>query len=108
MVARSRSICAKESESVGKLLTAFVRQADEGLLNRLTVEIVILLPARSQSDGGKVLKAAAQAYKVDTDAVALKVKQEFAAKEKARLSEEPSTKVDAKAQPKPAKKAKAA
>jgi ParB family chromosome partitioning protein len=31
-----------------------------------------------------VLRAAAQTYKVDTDAIALKVKQEFSAKEKAR------------------------
>ena len=108
MVARSRGIRAKEDESVGKLLTAFVRQADEGILNRLTVEIVILLSARSQSDGGKALKAAAQAYKVDTDAIALKVKQEFAAKEKARLTNKPPTKAVAKAQPTPAKKAKAA
>jgi ParB family chromosome partitioning protein len=108
MVARSRGIRAKEGEAVGKLLTAFVRQADESILNRLTVEIVILLSARSQSDGGKVLKAAAQAYKVDTDAVALKVKHEFAAKEKARLTEKSPTKAVAKAQPKPVKKAKAA
>jgi ParB family transcriptional regulator, chromosome partitioning protein len=72
------------------------------------VEVVILLSARSQSDGGKVLKAAAQAYKVDTDAVALKVKQEFAAKEKARLTQKPPTNAIAKVQPKAAKKAKAA
>jgi ParB family chromosome partitioning protein len=61
---------------------------------------VILLSARSQSDGGKVLRAAAQAYGVDTDAVALKVKQEFAAKEKARKA--------TKAEPKPAAKPKRA
>jgi len=108
MVARSRGIRAKEGESVGKLLTAFVRNADESVLNRLVVEVVILLSARSQSDGGKTLKAAAQAYKVDTDAIALKVKQEFATKEKARLSTKPPRKAVAKAQPKPAKKAKAA
>ena len=108
MVARSRGIRAKEGESVGKLLTAFVRQAEESVLNRLTVEVVILLSARSQSDGGKVLKSAAQAYKVDTDTIALKVKQEFAAKEKARLGDKPPTKAVAKAQPKPSNKAKAA
>ncbi len=37
-----------------------------------------------------------------------KVKQEFAAKEKARLTAKPTTKAVAKAQPKPTKKAKAA
>jgi ParB family chromosome partitioning protein len=58
---------------------------------------VILLSARSQSDGGKVLRVAAQAYGVDTDAVALKVKQEFAAKEKARKAAKPERKPAAKA-----------
>ena len=70
MVARNRSIKAKDGESVAKLLTAFVRKADEGTIGKLIVEAVILLSARSQSDGGKVLRAAAQAYRVDTDAVA--------------------------------------
>ena len=108
MVARNRVIRPSEGQSVGKLLSAYIRKADEGELNRLTIEIVILLAARSQSDGGKVLKAAAQTYNVNTDAIALKVKQEFAAKDKARLAEKPPTKAVAKAQPKPAKKAKAA
>jgi ParB family chromosome partitioning protein len=84
MVARNRGIKPKTGESAPKLLTAFVRKADESALGRLIVETVILLSARTQSDGGKVLRAAAQVYKVDTDAIALKVKQEFAAKEKAR------------------------
>jgi ParB family chromosome partitioning protein len=84
MVARNRGIRPSEGQSVGKLLSAFIRKADEGELNRLTIEIVILLAARSQSDGGKVLKAAAQTYNVNTDAIALKVKQEFTAKEKAK------------------------
>jgi len=34
----------------------------------------------------KILRAAAQAYKVDTDAIALKVKHEFNAQEKARTA----------------------
>jgi ParB family chromosome partitioning protein len=42
-----------------------------------------------QSDGGKVLRTAAQTYKVDTDAIALKVKQEFAAKAKAKREVKP-------------------
>ena len=84
MVARNRSIKPKEGESAPKLLTAFVRKAEESALGKLIVETVILLSARTQSDGGKVLRAAAQAYKVDTDSIALKVKHEFAAKDKAR------------------------
>jgi ParB family transcriptional regulator, chromosome partitioning protein len=66
----------------------------------MIVEAAILLSARSQADGGKVLRAAAQAYGVETDAVALKVKQEFAAKEKARKA--------TKSEPKPAAKPKRA
>ena len=100
MVARNRGIRPNEGQSVGKLLGAYIRKADEGELNRLTIEIVILLAARSQSDGGKVLKAAAQTYSVNTDAIALKVKQEFTAREKAK----PSQKVEVK----PAVKAKKA
>jgi ParB family chromosome partitioning protein len=96
IIARSRGIRAKAEEPAAKLLTAFVRKADESALGKLIVETVILLSARTQSDGGKVLRAAAQVYKVDTDAIALKVKHEFAAKEKARTEK--------KVEPKPAVK----
>jgi len=54
------------------------------------------------------LRQAASAYKLDVDAVGLKVKQESAAKEKGRLAKRPPTKAVAKAHPKPAKKVKAA
>jgi ParB family chromosome partitioning protein len=57
----------------------------------------ILLSASKQADGGKILRTAAQAYKVDTDAVALKVKHEFAAKEKARSAAKIEPKSVAKA-----------
>ena len=66
------------------MLTAFVRKADESTIGKMIVEAVILLSAKSQADGAKVLRAAAHVYGVNTDAVALKVKQEFAAKEKSR------------------------
>ena len=97
MVGRNRGIRAKEGEPIGKLLTAYTRKADESELGKLIVETAILLSARSQPDGGKVLRAAAHAYKVDTDAIALKVKQEFAAKEKAGSQK--------RVEPKPAAKA---
>jgi ParB family chromosome partitioning protein len=97
MVGRNRSIRAKDGEPIGKLLTAFTRKAEESDLGKLIVEVAILLSARTQPDGGKLLRAAAQAYKVDTDAIALKVKQEFATKEKAKTEKKP--------QPKPAAKA---
>jgi ParB family transcriptional regulator, chromosome partitioning protein len=101
VVARNRGIKkAKDSDSIPKLLSAYIRKADEGQLGRLLIETVILQAARTQSDGGKVLKEAAEHYKVDTDAIALKVKQEFTAKEKAKAA----NKVNPKAQPKPTKK----
>ena len=100
MVARNRNIRAREGESAGRLLTAFSRKADEGTVGRLIIEAVILLSVRSQADAGKILRAAAQVYGVDPDAVALKVKEEFAAKEKAKKTLKP--------EPKPAKKAKRA
>jgi ParB family chromosome partitioning protein len=96
MVARNRDIKAKEAESAAKLLTAFLRKADEGTIGKLIVETVILLSARTHADGGKKLRGAAQVYGVDTDAVALKVKQEFAAKEKARKATKPEMKPAAK------------
>ena len=91
-------------EPAPKLLTAFVRKADESALGKLIVETVILLSARTQSDGGKVLRAAAQVYKVDTDAIALKVKQEFAAKEKAKGTHKAAPETAAKAAKKAAAK----
>jgi len=89
MVARNQGIRAKEGESVAKLLSAFLRKAEEGVIGKLIVEAVILLSASKQADGGKVLRAAAQAYKVDTDAIALKVKHEFAAKAKSKGEKKP-------------------
>jgi len=94
--ARNRGIKAKEGEPAAKLLTGFVRKADEGTIGKLIIESVILLSARTQAEGGKTLRAAAQVYGVDTDAVALKVKQEFAVKEKARKATKPEMKPAAK------------
>ena len=73
----------RETDAIDKLFAAFVRRADEGTLSRLLVEATILLAA-ARTNPAVVLRDAASTYKVDTDAIALKVKQEFAAKEKAR------------------------
>jgi len=115
VLARSRGIKKAQAadspqNGIAKLMGAYIHKAEEGELGRLLVEIVILHTARTQSETGKALKDAAQHYKVDTDAIAQKVKAEFAAKEKAQSAK----KTAAKAQPKPAarptaaKKAKAA
>jgi ParB family chromosome partitioning protein len=50
------------------------------------VEIVILHSASSVNDSGKLLKEAAEFYKVDVNAITAKVKQEFAAKDKAKTT----------------------
>jgi ParB family chromosome partitioning protein len=55
-----------------------------------------------------VLRDAAQVYKVEIEAASEKVKQEFAAKEKAKTAEKAAPKPPAKAQPKSARKTAAA
>lgn len=85
-LARQHGIRQKRDEGgLAKTFAAFVRRADEGTLSRLMVEITIMLAA-SKTNPAVVLRDAAAAYKVNTDAIALKVKQEFAAKDKARKS----------------------
>jgi len=73
-----------------KTFAAFMRRADEGTLSRLLVEASILLAAL-RGNPNVILKDAAATYKVDTDAVTAKVKQEFTAKEKAKAEKKPST-----------------
>ena len=63
----------------GEIVSAYIRRADEGTLSSLLVEGSILLAA-SRGNLTAVLRDAASTHKVDTDAIALKVKQEFAAK----------------------------
>jgi hypothetical protein len=74
---------AKDDDSVAKMFAAYLRRAEESALGRITVELTIVLAA-SRSNPPQVLKDAAAVYKVDTDAIASKVKQEFAAKQKAK------------------------
>lgn len=66
----------------------FAKEGDEDLatmpltqgFSRLSfsVETVILLSMHNQNEAAKILRDAAQAYKVDVDAIAAKIKQEFA------------------------------
>jgi len=59
---------------------------DSATLSRLLVESSILLAA-SRGNPSTILKEAAAAYKVDTDAIAAKVRQEFTTKEKAKTAQ---------------------
>lgn len=84
VLARQHGIRQKRDEGgLRKTLSAFVRRAEEGTLSRMLVEAVILLAA-SRGNAGSVLKEAADAYKIDTEAVATRVKQEFASRQKAK------------------------
>jgi ParB family chromosome partitioning protein len=80
----------RETDMLDKLFSAFLRRADEGTLSRLLVEVSVVL-ASGRSNGTNALREAAVAYKVDTEAIALKVKQEFAAKAKAKKEAKPVT-----------------
>jgi ParB family chromosome partitioning protein len=94
----------KENESVGKLFAALLRRTEESNLGRIVVEGVILLSA-SRGNASQVLRNAATVYKVDTDAIAVKVKQEFATKEKAKAEKKASSKQATKVVSKAVKKA---
>jgi ParB family chromosome partitioning protein len=48
--------------------------------------------APTRQNAAQVLRDATTVYKVDVDAISLKVKQEFAAKEKAKLAPKPAGK----------------
>ena len=97
MLARQHGIRQKRDDGgVGKTLAAFIRRADEGTLSRLLVESSILLAA-ARGNPTAVLRDAASTYKVDTDAIGLKVKQEFAAREKAKRTAQPAAKATKKA-----------
>ena len=82
---------AKDSDSIGKLFTAYLRRAEESVLGRVIVELTIVLSA-SRNNTAQVLSDGAAVYKVDTNAIALEVKREFAAKEKARTEKKATTK----------------
>ena len=92
------------ADTPAKLFAAYARTAEESALGALLVEVVILYSAQSANDNGRTLKDAAEYYKVDVNAISAKVKQEFAAKDKAKTASQAAPKPTAKA----AKKSKAA
>jgi ParB family chromosome partitioning protein len=97
MLARQHGIRQKRDDGgIAKTFAAFLRRADEGALSRLLVESSILL-AVSRGKPASILKEAATAYKVDTDAITAKIRQEFTAKEKARERPQPAAKTAKKA-----------
>jgi len=106
-LARQHGVREKRDDGgIAKTFAAYLRRADENTLGRALVESAILLAA-SRGNASQVLREAATAYKVDTDAIAAKVRQEFAAKDKAKAAKPPASKQPAKAQDKAAKRAAA-
>ena len=107
IVARQHGIKReKESDSIAKLFAAYLRRTEESVLGSVLVEMTILLTAARQQTT-QVLSEAAALYKVDTDAIAAKVKQELVAKDKAKTAKKDAPKPPAK-QAKAAKKSAAA
>jgi len=85
---------SKDTENIGKLFAAYLRRADESTLSRVSVELTIVLTA-ARSNAPSILHEAATVYKVDTDAIAQKVRAEFAAKVKAKKEAKPVAKAAA-------------
>jgi ParB family chromosome partitioning protein len=81
-------------DAPAKLLAAFLRKADESTLGRVLVGITVLQSAHSSNESAKALREASEFYKVDVAAITSKVKQEFAAKEKAQASRKEAGKVN--------------
>ena len=92
------------ADAPAKLLAAFLQRSDESTLGRLLVEVAILQTAHSPNESGKALREAADFYKVDVAGITAKVKQELAAKDKAKDVKKAAPKPPAKA----AKESKAA
>ncbi|HUN82723.1 MAG TPA: ParB/RepB/Spo0J family partition protein [Terracidiphilus sp.] len=93
----------KDDAAPAKLLAAFLPRSEESKLGRILIETAILLSMHNQTDTAKILRDAADAYKVDVNAISATVKQEFAAKEKAKRVKKTAPKPPSK----PAKKAAA-
>jgi ParB family chromosome partitioning protein len=96
-LARKHGIRQKrDAGGIKKAFAACLRRADEGTLSSALVESSILLAA-TRSNPATVLKDAATAYKVDAEAIAAKVRQEFAAKDKAKKAPQTAPKTAKKA-----------
>jgi ParB family chromosome partitioning protein len=95
-------------DAPAKLLASFLRKADESTLGRVLVAITTLQSAHSPNESAKALRETAEFYKVDVAAITAKVKQEFAAKEKAHATRKATDKAKPNQQRTAAKKAKAA
>ena len=96
-LARQHDIRQKRDDGgITKTFLAYLRRADEGTLSKAIVEAVVLMVA-ARPNGNNILREAATLYKIDTEAIATKVKQEFAARDKAKKAPQTATKPTQKA-----------
>ena len=96
-------------DTPAKLITSFLRKADESTIGRVLVAITVLQAAHSPNESAKSLREAAEFYKVDVAAITTKVKQEFAVKENAQATRKATDKAKpSQSRTVAAKKAKAA
>jgi ParB family transcriptional regulator, chromosome partitioning protein len=65
---------AKKNDSLGKLFAAYLRRAEESVLGSVLIETTMLYMS-PRHNPAQVLHEAAIVYKLDTDALALKIKQ---------------------------------
>jgi len=96
------------ADAPAKLLASFLHKADENTIGRVLVAITVLQSAHSPNESAKALREAAEFYKVDVTAITSKVKQEFAAKDKAQATRKATGKANPTQPQSTAKKAKAA
>jgi ParB family chromosome partitioning protein len=89
------------TDAPAKLLSAFLRKADESTLGRLLVELAVLQTSASPNESGKALREAAEFYKVDVGAITTKVKQGFVTKDKAKAAKMAASKPTANGAKKP-------
>ena len=88
------AFCGKSSE---EFFSPSFRQHRVHRSDHLLNALREFLLAAARTNPAIVLREAAATYKVDTDAIALKVQQDFAAKQKARKTSKPTQSAAAKA-----------
>jgi ParB family chromosome partitioning protein len=90
----------KDGHASAKLLAGFLPKPEESKLGRILIETAILLSMHNQTDTARVLRDAAQAYKVDVDAISAQVTREFAAKARSKATQKDAPKPRTKAKKK--------
>jgi ParB family chromosome partitioning protein len=92
MLARQHGIREKRDDGgIAKSFAAYLRRVDESTLGRALVESAILLAA-SRGNASQVLREAATAYKVDTDAIAAKSNRNSPRRRRQRRPRNPKAK----------------